>query len=100
MAGSKLSLTHNGLCPSSTTSLNGRSISVSYIGIKPYLDMRAKPVTGSDIIILNLLARQFNFTFELKGERTFDWVKGKNGSNSGLIHSVRELAMKCKEHTI
>jgi hypothetical protein len=83
------SVIYNGLCPTLSMSLHGKTILVSYIGIRPYIDMRSQPVAGSDIMILNLLARKFRFSYTLKQETSYDWVKGKNGSNSGLIYAVR-----------
>jgi hypothetical protein len=88
--GKGLSVKQNGLCPTLSTSLHGKSILLSYIGVKPYIYMHSQPVTGSDILILNLLAHKFKFSYTLKQETSFDWVKGKNGSNSGLIYAVRQ----------
>jgi hypothetical protein len=84
------SVNQNGLCPTLSISLHGKTILVSYIGMEPYIYMRSQPVAGSDIMILNILAHKFKFSYTLKQETSFDWVNGKNVSNSGLIYAVRQ----------
>jgi hypothetical protein len=59
--GTEYSEKHNGVCPISSNSLVGKSIKVSYIGIRPYIDKREKVPAGSDILILNILAKKFQF---------------------------------------
>jgi hypothetical protein len=59
--GTEYSEKHNGVCPISSNSLVGKSIKVSYIGIEPYVYMREIAPRGSDIQILNILAKKFQF---------------------------------------
>jgi hypothetical protein len=59
--GKKLSQKHDGVCPKSTISLDGKNIKVSYIGVEPYIYMKEMPPRGTDILILNMLAQKFSF---------------------------------------
>jgi hypothetical protein len=59
--GTEYSEKHNGVCPISSNSLVGKSITVSYIGTKPLIYMGEIPPRGSDILILNILAQKFQF---------------------------------------
>jgi hypothetical protein len=47
-------------------SLRGRSLVAGYFGYKPYVDIKAKPVTGSDVITLKLIAEKLNFDVVFK----------------------------------
>ena len=66
----------------------GRTLKVSFIGVKPYIVYSTRPVSGSDIDVLKILSKKFGFGFELRPERTFDVTETKDGRTIGLIHSV------------
>jgi hypothetical protein len=77
------------MCPKSSRSLEGKHLSVSYIGILPYINNRAKPVVGCDVTTLKILAQKFNFSYSLIREKSYNMKTSENGTKSGLTYAVR-----------
>jgi hypothetical protein len=71
----------------------GKHLTVSYYGYAPYIvypkrNSRRSETTGSDIHVLEALAKHLGFSYSLKKETSMDIVTDKNGSNHGLIWEV------------
>ena len=71
-------------CPQSTRTLAGRRLQVSFIGIDPYIK-RTRPPSGSEVAILEVMAKKLDFSFELMPARGFD-VAEINGTKVGMMH--------------
>ena len=79
-----------GMCPPSLQKPNGRVIPVTYFGSPPYIISNKKKqlVGGTDLEILNIYAKKFEFTPKLRKEIFFDIIN-VNGTKRGLVGSVR-----------
>ena len=77
---------HKGSCPTSNQRLAGKRLKVSFIGIEPYIK-RTRPPSGSEILILEVMAEKMNFSFDLIPARGFD-VREINGTKVGMLHRV------------
>ena len=75
---------HHGTCPPSIQTLVGRHLRVSFIGIEPYIK-RTRPPSGSDVSILEVIAKKLGFSFELIPARGFD-IAEINGTKVGMMH--------------
>ena len=75
---------HHGTCPQSIQTLVGRRLRVSFIGIEPYIK-RTRPPSGSDVSILDVIAKKLDFSFELMPARGFD-IAEINGTKVGMMH--------------
>ena len=75
---------HHGACPPAIQTLVGRHLRVSFIGIEPYIK-RKRPPSGSDVSILEVIAKKLDFSFELIPARGFD-IAEINGAKVGMMH--------------
>ena len=75
---------HHGACPPAIQTLVGRHLRVSFIGIEPYIK-RTRPPSGSDVSILEVIAKKLDFSFELIPARGFD-IAEINGAKVGMMH--------------
>ena len=75
-------------CPSKLQQPNGKILSVSFIGPEPYI--RYNPFGGSDPLVLQMLAKKYDFLTNLVPERAFDVTK-VNGTTYGMVHRVRSF---------
>ena len=75
---------HHGTCPRSIQTLVGRHLRVSFIGIEPYIK-RTRPPSGSDVSILEVIAKKLGFSFTLIPARGFD-IAEINGTKVGMMH--------------
>ena len=88
--GKKYAMVVHGMCPSSLQSPLGKDLPVSFMGSPPYIFSNKKEelVGGTDLEILNIYAKKFEFTPRLRKEPVFD-IKEINGTKRGLVGSVR-----------
>ena len=84
-------------CPSKLQQPNGKSLLVSFIAIEPYI--RYNPFGGSDYLVLQMLAKKYDFLTSLVPERAFDVTK-VNGTTYGMVHRVRSLKVTKKQRII
>lgn len=79
-----------GMCPSSLQTPHGKEIPVSYIGSPPYIfsNKERELVGGTDLEILDIYAKKFEFKPRVRKEPVFD-IKDINGTKRGLVGSVR-----------
>ena len=79
-------------CCSGQSPLLGRSVTVSVIGIPPYVtfDPETKALGGIDVELFKIIARKFLLRVTMRPEKT--WLdKLENGTIIGTVASVRLL---------
>ena len=80
-----------GLCPWILQHPVGKKIPISFIGPRPYVvyPTPTKPtISGSEFLVIKVLAQKFKFLPDFKPARAYDITK-KNGSTYGMVWSVR-----------
>ena len=84
--GIKNAVLHSGPCPLECVNPTGKTLTISFIGIKPFITY--SPIGGSDFLVVNALAKKFGFTPKFVAERSYDTVKS-NTSTHGMLFRVR-----------
>lgn len=74
------------MCQSELQNPFGKTLSISYIGIIPFI--KRNPFGGSEPLVIKLLAKKFGFSPKFVPERAFDITK-INGTTFGMVHRVR-----------
>ena len=77
-----------GWCPPNLQRPEGKKLTISYVPLPPYVVF--DPFGGSDILIIDLLAKKLRFNPNFKLEKSYD-VRLLNGTKHGLVHSVSEV---------
>ena len=70
-----------------TSDLRGRELTVSAVGMDPYI-IYTNPITGCDVDVVDLLSKRFSFTYKFILEPSFDIKDLGDGKKAGVIHSV------------
>ena len=76
---------HNRSCPKELQNPNGKELKISFIGASPFISYR--PVGGSDIVLVYMLAEKFKFIPKFIPERSFDLVV-INRTTYGMLYRV------------
>ena len=79
---------HDGLCPWHLQNILGKKLSISFIGLEPYIKYRPT-IGGSEFEVIKILAKKFKFLPHFIPEKSYDSVT-INGTTSGMVFRVRE----------
>ena len=83
--GKMYALEHPDRCPAYLQEPHGKTLNVSFIGHPPFITYN--PVGGSDLILINLLAKKFKFFPKYLPAATEDKLES-NISSNGTVHLV------------
>ena len=86
--GQKYAQIYDGFCPKDAQNPAGKSLKISFMGHPPHIIH--EPISGSDFMIVGLLADKLNFIPEYVKEQSLD-ILNINGKTLGMVHAVRNL---------
>ena len=79
---------HSGPCPWHLQSPLRKKLSISFIGLEPYIRYRPT-IGGSDFELIKILAKRYRFLPQFIPERSYDSIE-INGTFSGMVYSVSQ----------